>query len=341
MAEYWSAWHDVANRPGDQAARNQLLQRGVTVANTMHSIRDGLASLWGTTREALDANVAEVNQTADAVADLNQRIMMAKVNGLPANELMDQRDQLTMKLSETTGATVRLRADGTAEVLLGGAQLVYGDDARHLEVAGSVSMAGQATTPVVVRWADNHTTASIGSGSISATLEALGKTLPDTATQLDTVAAAFTSAVNTQHKLGFDLAGTAGVDFFSGTDAATIAVAISDPDKLAASSDTTKKYDGANATALADLAKDTAGADAKYRMFVINVGVAAQTVNRRADIQQAITEDVDAAREAEAGVNIDEEMTNLVQYQRAYESAAKVMSIVDATLDTLINMVRR
>jgi flagellar hook-associated protein 1 len=341
LSEFWGAWHDVANRPSDMAARNQLLQRATTVADTMRGIRDGLASLWGSNREALDANVAEVNQTADAVGELNYRIATATQSGLPVNELMDQRDRLTMKLSEMTGATVRPRDGGVADVMLAGAPLVYGQTVRHLEVAGATAMAGQAASPVAVQWADTHTSAAIGSGAMAATLETLGKTLPDTATQLDAVAANLASTINTQHKLGFDLTSTAGVDFFSGTDAATLAVAISDPTKVAASSSATAKYDGANATALADLAKDPASADATYRTFVVHLGVAAQTVNRRSDIQAVITKDVDASREAEAGVNLDEEMSNMLQYQRAYQAAAKVMSAVDSTLDTLINGIWR
>jgi flagellar hook-associated protein 1 FlgK len=77
-----------------------------------------------------------------------------------------------------------------------------------------------------------------------------------------------------------------------------------------------------------------------YRNFVVDIGIQAQTINRRADAQQVISDDATAAEEAESGVSLDEEMTNMLMYQRAYEAAAKVISTVDDTLDTLINMKR-
>ena len=69
----------------------------------------------------------------------------------------------------------------------------------------------------------------------------------------------------------------------------------------------------------------------------MTLGVDAQAANRRVDIQADILGQVDAAREAESGVNLDEEMTNMLAYQRAYEGAARFMSSVDQLLDTLIN----
>jgi len=63
----------------------------------------------------------------------------------------------------------------------------------------------------------------------------------------------------------------------------------------------------------------------------------AQSVNRRMEIQAGVTLDVDSARSSQSGVNLDEEMSSLLQYQRAYEAASRVISIVDSTLDTLIN----
>jgi flagellar hook-associated protein 1 FlgK len=74
-----------------------------------------------------------------------------------------------------------------------------------------------------------------------------------------------------------------------------------------------------------------------YRGLVVQLGVEAQTANRRTDIQRGILAQVDSAREAQSGVNMDEEMTNMLAFQRAYEGAARFMTAVDQMLDTLIN----
>ncbi|MEV6923102.1 flagellar hook-associated protein FlgK [Dactylosporangium sp. NPDC051485] len=356
LSDYWNAWSDVANRPGDVSARTQLLSRGSTVAATLQTNRQNLDAFFGATREQLDADVNVVNQTASGVADLNARIALAKAGGMPTNELADRRDQLVLQLSELTGATGRLKTDGTVDVALGGNLLVQGSFARPIEAVGSTTVDGRAVNPVRVQFADNDNNpnnnqpAEISSGKIASRLEALTQTIPATVAGLDRVAGLLIQTVNTQHAQGWDITTTPpsttptpqpGGAFFSGTNAKDIAVAISDPTKIAASSTASTPYQGDNANAMADVvAKDPQGAGTQYRNFVVDVGIQAQTVNRRADAQQVISDDVTADEQAESGVSLDEEMTNMLMFQRAYEAAAKVISTVDSTLDTLINMKR-
>ena len=94
---------------------------------------------------------------------------------------------------------------------------------------------------------------------------------------------------------------------------------------------------GGNALRLAGLNSTDGGPDRVYRALVVQLGVEAQTANRRVEIQSSILTQADAAREADSGVNMDEEMTNMLAYQRAYEGAARFMTSVDQLLDTLIN----
>ncbi len=348
LSEYWNAWSDVANRPGDASARTQLLSRANTVAGTMRTTRANLGELYTATREQLDADVDVVNQTAAGIADLNARIAVAKVADMPTNELSDKRDQLVLRLSELTGATARLKPDGSTDVLLAGAVIVQGDTARRLEAVGSTAVDGRTIAPPQVQFVGGPV-AAITTGRIASRLEALNTTVPDAVQGLDRVAGLLISTVNTQHAQGWDItvvppattpAPVQGGDFFSGTDARNIGVAIDDPAKVAASGTATNPFQGDNAIAMANLAKDPAGADVTYRNFVVDIGVAAQTINRRADAQQVISDDVTAAEQAESGVSLDEEMTNMLQFQRAYEAAARVISVIDTTLDSLINMKR-
>jgi flagellar hook-associated protein 1 FlgK len=135
--------------------------------------------------------------------------------------------------------------------------------------------------------------------------------------------------------------------FSSTATAKDIAGLITDPRKIAASKEPpalaadgvtlVPSLDGSNATAIAGIERQAGGPDATYRQMIVDLGASAQTANRRLEIQANVALQVDAAREAQAGVNIDEEMVNLLSYQRAYEAAARVISTVDATLDTLIN----
>jgi flagellar hook-associated protein 1 FlgK len=62
-------------------------------------------------------------------------------------------------------------------------------------------------------------------------------------------------------------------------------------------------------------------------------------VQTRDNVQQTAAQSLDAARTSQAGVNTDEEMTNMVEFQKAYEASAKFISAINSMLDTLINMV--
>ena len=338
LSEFWSSWHDLANSPGDLAARTQLLERGKTVVASLRNTHDTLSSLFTTSREQLDATVTDVNNTVDQIAQLNKAVVRAQIAGQPVNELADQRDLMVLHVAELTGASATVRDDGSVDLTLGGSSLVSGSLSRSLVAYGAGRLDDIGINPVGIRWVDNSTTASISSGRVSSTLETLGTTLPYYATQVDSVVATIASTVNTQHAAGFDQAGVAGGAFFSGTTAGTLAVAITDPTKIAAAaSGGTASLDGANADAIAAIATSATGPDRTYRQLVVDLGVAGQTINRRAAIQQTITTDIDSARTAESGVNLDEEMTNMISYQRAYDAAAKIISVIDNMLDTLIN----
>jgi flagellar hook-associated protein 1 len=82
------------------------------------------------------------------------------------------------------------------------------------------------------------------------------------------------------------------------------------------------------------------GTDANYRKLIVALGVQASTASDRLASQSVISTQVDASRKAVSGVNLDEELTNMLQYQHAYAAAGKLVTVINDTLDTLINMVR-
>jgi flagellar hook-associated protein 1 FlgK len=83
------------------------------------------------------------------------------------------------------------------------------------------------------------------------------------------------------------------------------------------------------------------GADSTYRKMIVALGVQASTTSNDLTTQNAMTTQVDASRESVSGVNIDEEMTNMLQFQHAYAAAGQLVSTVQSMMDTLINMVGR
>ncbi len=112
---------------------------------------------------------------------------------------------------------------------------------------------------------------------------------------------------------------------------------VADPNLVAAASTASAGLDGSLAQQLAELT----GSTEAYQELVVGLGVESQTVYRRVEIQASIVAHVDDARESAAGVNLDEEMAAMVEYQHAYEAAARFLTAVDEALDTLINATGR
>ena len=338
MAEFWEGWGPVANKADELAARSQLLERASTLATGLNQASAQIGLQWAATHEQLNATVDEVNAIVASVADFNRAIVTATRSGLSPNDITDQRDVLVQRLGELVGATVRPAEAGAVDVFLGGTALVRGADFERLQVQGSEELTTPAGT-VSIGWERDGYVAPVG-GAAGGMVNGLNDILPRYRDGLDAIAVKLVETVNAQHARGYDQDGQPGGDFFSGDSAASLSVAISDTRLIAAGStpgDGTGNNNGTNAADMAELGDLDNGPDTSYRQLIVKLGVEAQTANRRVEIQANILGQIDAAREAEAGVNLDEEMTNMLAYQRAYEGAARFISAVDSMLDTLIN----
>jgi flagellar hook-associated protein 1 FlgK len=345
LSEVWDGWEDVANSPATDAARAQVIQRMETLVGGLQFSSASLQAQWDQTRDNLDVLVKDVNAAAATVADLNKAIRVAHQAGLPANDLADKRDVLIMKLADQVGATVRPGEYGALDVVVGGMSLVSGSTANQLAVDGPIDPdLITATDKARIVTASGGYTVAAG-GTAGGRLSALNAIIPGYRAQLDGIAKGLADSLNAAHAGGFDRAGNPGGAVLGSSGgpitAASIKVMISDPALIAASSvgptAGVPALDNRNADKIAQLRQDVTGTDAGYRTMIVKLGVQAAVAIRNQDIQAVISTQVDAARESVAGVNIDEEMTNMLTFQHAYAAAGRMVTAIDETLDVLIN----
>jgi flagellar hook-associated protein 1 len=339
LSSFWNAWSTVANDPGSAGPRSLLLEQADTLADTVNGFSTQLTQQWSATRDQVASTVADVNSMTSEVARLNSAVRSATLNGGQPNELADQRDLLVTRIAEATGAVATPGDGGVVNLTLGGRTLVNGNHSAQLQAVGPTSYPATAGT-VSVSWVGSDQPATIDSGALSGLLTAVNTTLPGTMSDLDTVAGTLATSVNSQQAQGFIRNGSTGAAIFAGTTAATLRVVMTDQAGVAASTKAPPALDGGNALAMAGIATAAKGPDALFRDMTVGIGVQAQSVQRRAVTQAAVVDRVDSARDSVSAVSIDEEMTNLVAFQHAYSAAAKYVSAIDSTLDTLINMVR-
>jgi flagellar hook-associated protein 1 FlgK len=337
LTQFWQDWNALGNTPNDQGALQALIGSGQTVASGLNTLSNELTTLQSQVTDQYnsltDPSSGPIASDANQIAALNTQIAKAQVNGLNPNTLLDQRDQLIDDLSQYSNVNVTTQANGMVNVSFGNAAKA---------AAGGVTDATPLVNGGTVDLTDNVTTANLsGSGGTLGALLKLNTFNPSTGTNsgqianylttLDGVANSLVSSVNARIA-GADAAGGTAPPFFTttGTTAATINV-------NSALSGTTAPYTAAEAQAVGRLSNGSA--TQAYNAFVTQVGSDVQSTQSAQQTAQSLLTAISNQRQSVSGVSLDEEMTNLITYQQAYQASARVMNAINETLNTLINQV--
>jgi flagellar hook-associated protein 1 len=342
LSKFWSAWQDVAADPSSTAARAALTAQAGTLAQRVNSDAAQLKTLADGTNAQLTGGVNEVNDLARQLAGLNDQIQRVVVSGDNANDLSDQRDALLDRLTVLLPITVEAQADGTTTVLVGGTDLVNHGTAR------TITAATNGAGDIAPQWSDG-TAVPLGQAQLGALAEVRDTTLAGYRTQLNALVKGVADAVNTIHQTGTDATGAAGQVFFTftaGNEAATLAVnpaLVADPRLVAAAAGANQPGDGTIAGQIADLRNallfggGTQTAADTYAGLVSGIGSDSRQGSEMATNQALVVDHLTTRRESISGVSLDEEATDMIKFQHAYQAAARVITAVDEMLDQLIN----
>lgn len=332
LAEFWAAWDQLSLYPEDPAARQGVIDRGALLTDSINSAANQITALERDTDVRIREDVLVVNQLTDEISRLNRTIKDATIGAQEPNDLLDRRDHLIDQLADLTGATVRESEFNQVDVYLGSTALVRGEDVEAIEASVidpptiSLARGGAPVTPA---------------GALGARLELVHETLPSLATDLDDLANGLRDLINTQHQAGYDVSGAAGLAFFSGTGAAGLAVNPALTRDLVAASASGAAADGNNAIAVAGL-RDSAAVSGNSVLEAVSafgsrLGTLALEANTAAASSDTVLISLDQERASTNSVSIDEELADMIRYQRSFEAAARVITTVDQMLDQLIN----
>ena len=332
LAKFWDAWANLANANADPgAAKQALVEQAGGLADAFKTIRDqmGLVKSQSYAEYADLARPAgpgdpggEVAQIATELGQLNDTISRYITSGDLPNDLLDRRDQLLDQLSEFGQISVEAQSDGTVNVAF--VDKVSAGTTYPIVTGDTATWAGP---PAADAWSPG--------GRLGGLLDATkpGGTIDGYLTSLDTVASSLATLVNTTY---------GGTFFSTGTPAAaTLSVEAAlqaNPSAVVAGSGASGSRDIAQA--ISQL-RDNAAVDGQYRAFVAQVGSQVREATRQEANQQALADAVENRRQSVSGVSMDEEMSNLVRFQRAYQASSRAMSTMDEMLDVLINRTGR
>ena len=210
----------VANTPADPSARQQLISSGQAVTNQFRSMDQYLSSLNANINDQVVGTVDQINTYADQIANLNKQVAMLgnAMGGQAPNDLLDQRDQLVNALGKLVGTKLVVQDGGQYNVFIGNGQtLVLGDKATKLAAVSSSrdpSQTGIATVNAAGDKVEVQDSVLAG-GSLGGLLQFRNETLSNAKNSLGRIAIALADTFNAQQKLGIDLNGVLGKDFFS------------------------------------------------------------------------------------------------------------------------------
>lgn len=355
LSKVFASWTYLGSNPELATAKTMVAQNAETFTDTLHHMSNQIDSLHEDTVQDIEKNVIDFNAKVQQLDSLNQQIFNMTSQGQAPNDLLDQQDKLLGELTGIAGVEASYDKFNRVSITVGGESVLTEDSIAKMSVA--TDRAGQLTV--------NDKTVDITSGNIKGSQEALSEI--DTKKQeLNELAFTFATAVNTVHSDGGE-----GLNFFElGTDgnyAASIQVnkeILADVSKINAGKNIESVVggDGTRAQAIASLQNTKLGypvdptgieydsdtmtiknqvggstVSGAYNDSVTQMGIVKQQADNMVDSQGSLVSLLEARRDSVSGVSINEEVTNTITYQSAFEANSRIISVVSEMLDTLIN----
>ena len=356
--DFFDAWQQLTTNPSGQVERDMVMQRGRLMGDAFADTYNELETVRNNINNTIVSRIGNLNEQISEIAKLNDRIFQIEINGQSANAARDQRDLIVENLSKSLGVQTYTDNRGMLAVQLpGGTPLVQGNQAMPLSiVTNGTDVNLQITIGGNVK---DITTRELG-GEMKGMFDIRDDFIAGLRGDLDTLAVEITRAVNNVHSNGWYTDPATGNPatgqlFFDDLTALPpgtppsrhVRVALADGRYVAAAGgNAAAPGDNENALAIASLettyrlsgTNDTF--DSFFSQIVSNVGIEASRNKMALGGARDASVQLHNLRDGFAGVSLEEEMVDLVQYQRGFESSAKFLSTVDEMMNSLLQLKR-
>jgi len=353
LSGFFDAAYALARNPGGLAERETLLARAQALANETVRRHDAVASLQRSIDSRIVDTVDQANADLAHIAQLNTAIGAAQLGGNPANELRDQRRQALNDLAGIVGISSVEDARGIVTVSAANGLVLVSERTVTHPLAVQESGTGIDGLPLHdvgtldATGAFLSVSGAFDSGTLGALVGLRDGEVADAAAQLDTFATSLRDAVNLVQTdpAARDLDGNATTSspLFAGTGAGDLTVALSDPRQIAAAL-SSAPGDNTNALQLAGLrsATEPGLGGISFTDYLAaqqaKLGEDAASASDASAANQALGQQLNAQRASLSGVNLNEELTNLLKYQRAFQAASQMIGVANSMLDDLLKV---
>lgn len=358
LSEFFNSFSDLANHPSSVALRQGVKDKATILSDRFNQMSAQLQSMKKNLSSEIVTRLGTINSYASQIADLNEAIVNAGGSD-KALDLAAQRTYLLRELSTEINVSYWEDSRGAVQVqLAGGGSLVSNFSAGTIDVTSdNLNPGGDIALALTFAGSSSSVdvTSRITGGRLGGNLLDRNTTLNDQLDDLDTLAYQLSIQVNALHSTGYGLNGTTGTNFFSPLASSTNAAAnfsvdatiLSNPNLIAAASQdpsVSGASDNRKALQLAALqnsltmSSGTESFSQYYQGLVGSVGVMAGSVNRDFDNKSYLMNQMEVQRESVSGVNMDEEGASIIQFQKAFQAASRLMVMADKLMDDLLRI---
>lgn len=256
---FFASVRGLGTEPGSLIARSTLLREADGVAAGFRQMRDQWGLLSDETEAGMQVSVREINVVSEQLATINKQLARKDAEASQPPELLDQRDNLLRTLAglariRTTvepNGEVKVSLNGSLDATTGGAVIVDKDRATTLSLVTEPD-GGRSVALLDPFSVDARVVSGLSGGTLGGLLAFREQVLLPGRTRLDDLARVFATEVNAVHRQGIDARGNMGQDMFridaAAGAAATLALAFTDPQQVAAASPLRVVADGRNVT---------------------------------------------------------------------------------------------
>ena len=340
MTEFWNSWSSLANNPESDSARSLVRDKGVLLSNTFNRLDKNLKNLQKQTGIEIQQKVNEINQLVTQLGTINKHIDTHR-----SDDLIDQRDVLLSELASKIDIQVTENPSGTIEVLAGGHILISENYTNQLKTHMTQDSNGLFHSNI--KTIQGNKNIDVISGELGGLLEFHNIHISSYINSINETAVSLANEVNKVHVKGFNLTGLSGLNFFKDTisgagDFSLSAEILSDSSLIATSSEPDVSGDSTSAQAIVELQYDEIinGKSVldNYNTLIGDVGNRVQEATFVRQNQEKIVQQLQIQKSSITGVSLDEEMTQLIQFEQAYGAAAKMISTVDELMQTILSL---
>jgi flagellar hook-associated protein 1 FlgK len=342
ISRFFDMFSELANDPQDISVRNSLISEAQQLTTKFKNIESSLSETSELIANTAHTTIRDINILLNEIRELNHSVAQSSQRGTTDPVSLDIRVQKLEQLSKLVNFTQNYSDLGAVEIRIGGIRVL--DDEHILELRTEISPNDLGFKTRIT----GGSTIEVTGGELGAQIAMYSTDIPDLRSNIDLLANTIVSEINSLHRTGFGLNDGFARDFFVGTGdaAATITInpnLITNPEHIAASTVSGEAGNGDLAAQINNLrnAKLVNGRKIVDQAIEIISTPGAQVYSLGSQIQtnEAEIAMLKTQQDRQAGVNIDEELANMIQFQNSYQSAARVMQSARELYDTLLAIV--